>query len=341
MKTNSLILLVLFNLAAFSTLTAQVSVGGGKGLLRIYDAETVYPGLLYINPFYSFYGQEKDSRYSEDHTLNLSFTLGLSNKFELFLHTVPYQDDQDHIWGPIGDTDIGLKYQVPKNGSPLQFALVGLVNFPTAINHNVQFEPYSSDGTGWTLFGVANLDMKNTSAAIPLKFSFNIGYRDHDMSDRFFAEKKDQLVGGFGLKFPVRSSILYSELTGEIFINNTDEVSFSENLIRFTQGIRFLGPSSLVFDLAADFELGGASNDARIIANEFIKDYADWKITLGATYRTTLFKHLTPQEKLARKQKQEENEKLNSIRQKREQVSKDLEELKKNLEKEKRKEETY
>jgi len=341
LKKHKALLTLLGLVLIVSTSFGQVAVSGGKGLYRILDAESIYPGILYINPFYSGYGSDNEGKFSEDHTLNLSFTLGLSRKMEIYLNTVPYQDDQEHIWGPFGDTKIGVKYSFQSKERFTKFGLAGFATLPTAPRHNVDFEPFTSDKIGWGVLGLLNFDLKNNSSAIPLKFSLNFGYRDLDVKDRFFQDKKDQLVGGLGLKFPVRSSIIYSEFYSETFYNNSD-VSLSYNFVRFTQGIRFLGPWNLVFDIAGDIELGGYSEkDNGPSGNPFIKDYADWKVVVGMTYRTQMFKYLTPEEKLARKYQKEEQEKLESIRQKREQVIKDLEDIKKKLDKEKRDKDAY
>ena len=334
------IIACVFLLTISSLSYSQVTLSGGKGQLRVFDAETVYPGHLYINATYSGYAGEKETKSTfEDHTLNLSFTLGLAKSFDMFIHLVPYQDDQKNAFGPPGDSKLGIKYQFQRKDAVTNFAILGFVSFPTAQHHNVLFEPYSSDATGWGIMGLTTFDLKNTSGMLPLKISLNVGYWDHDMADRFFSDKTDQLIGGFGFKFPVRSSLLYSEITGELFINNGDNVTFSQNSIRFTQGLRFLGPLNLVFDIAGDIELGGYKpSELELSNNPYLKDYADWKILVGATYRTTLFSYKTKEQKIKEEQRKQEENKLDSIRDKREKVAKELEELRKKLEKEKNKE---
>jgi len=320
-------------------------MSGAKGLLRLFDSESVYPGLFYINPSYLAYAKKSEGKngeeigFAEDHTLNVGFTLGLSQSFELLAQVVPYQDDQHHIWGPIGDTKVGIKYHLPRKKGLLQLGLLGFATFPTAPSHNVRFEPFSVDKNSWGLVGITTLDFKAAAANIPLKIFINVGYRDLDWQDRFFQDKKDQLIGGFGLKFPIRSSVVYSEFSGEVFINNSDQVAFSQNSLRFTQGFRFLGPWHLIVDIAGDLELGDrAPSDALLAGNPFLKDYADWKVIVGATYQMTLFRYLTAEEKLARRQRQEEQKKLDAIREKREKAAKELEEMKRNLDKERQKE---
>jgi hypothetical protein len=317
--------------------TGQVTIEGGKGMLRIHDAEPVYPGLLYFNASYLGYVTSSEGNdAAEDHTLNLGLTLGLSRQFSLSAQLVPYQDDQQHLWGPPGDSRVSLKWHVPKHGGMMQFGVLAGVSIPTATNHNVQFERFTTDKPGWQIMALVNMDLKQSASRLPLKFSFNIGFRDHDWFDRFFMDDKDQLIGGLGFKFPVRSSLLYTELSGEVFINNTETVSFTENLLRVTQGLRFVGPWNLIVDVAGDYSLTSVPGEDRLAASPFLKDYADWKVIVGISTHTTLFTWLTPEERADRERKQEEMRKRHEIRRKREQVSEELEKMREKLEEEKK-----
>lgn len=313
---------------------AQVTLGGGKGTLRVYDAETVYTGNFYINSFYNGYFTESQSGgAAEDHTLNISMTLGLFNVMELFGHFVPYQDDQQHIWGPPGNTTTGFKLHLRRENKVFQTGFLTYARFPTAQNFNVPYEPFTIDANGWGLMWLSTWDFRSGSGSVPLKLALNLGYDDIDWKDRFFGDEKDKLLLGLGFKFPVRSSLLYSELTGEVFLNNTQEVAFTENLLRFTQGFRFLAPMNLVADLAADFTFGGA-DEPEAVRMPYVKQYAKWKFTFGLTYRTTLFKPLTAEQKAEKEKRRQEEEKLEAIRKKREQAIKELEEMRKKIEKE-------
>ena len=317
-----------------------MTLGGAKGSLRIYDADTISPGFLYGNLLYtSFVTKTEDgAHFIGDHTLNASATLGLSRAFELFLHTVPYQDDQVNAWGPIGNSRAGIKFHVPKRGPGFHFGLVGFVSLPTGLNQNVPYESFSVDAYGWGLLAAGTIDFRNISGTLPLKVSFNLGIRDHDWSDRYFVDGKDQLIGGVGLKFPIRSSLLYSEVSGEVFMNRED-IGFKQNFLRFTQGIKFFGPFNLVCDLGADIELGRYQpTSANPLQMSFIKDYADWKIIFGVTHRWHLFNRPDRQEQQKRQRENQERDDLDTIRQKREQAAKEIEEMSKQLQKEKKRE---
>jgi hypothetical protein len=344
--------LILLALAGLSW--GQVTLMGGKGQLRLFDAENVFPGHLYVNGVYSLFLEKNDSRslatdggletqsvLVKDNTFNLSLTLGLSKPFELFINTIPYQDNQKDLWGPVGDTRCGLKFHIPNEGAVLQTGMVGYVQIPTSPRHPIPYESFTFDSFGWALLGVMNLDLKNSGSALPFKLSLNIGYRDNDWQDRYFTDIKDQLLMGAGFKFPLRSYQFYSEVTGELFVNSA-QTTLRQNPIRFSQGIRFVGYKNFIFDLAADFRLGGyRPTENEINGNMLLKRYADWKVLLGVSYRTTLFTVLTPDEKKARTLQSEEKRKLDEIRKKREKVSQEMEELKKSVEKEKQEKQPF
>lgn len=325
---------------------AQVTLGGGKGHLRTYDADPVPAGQLYLNGFYSLYiekintavplgtGIGQREELAADHTLNLSLTLGLSNSFELMLHAVPYQDNQRDLFGPIGDTRIGVKFHIPHHGSILQTGVLGFVSLPTAPLHNIAYESYSADAYGWGLVGLASLDLRSSGIALPVKFVANIGYRDHDWGDRYFSAEQDQLLAGAGFKFPIRTTLFYAETTGEIFVNQNGRLALRQNLLRFSSGLRFLGPKQLVFDVAADIRLGNYTpSAAERTQNPWLKKYADWKVLFGVTHRIQLFETATPESRARRDRQTEEQQKNEEIRKQREQVNRELDELRKKVEK--------
>jgi hypothetical protein len=333
---------------------SQVSLTGGKGQLRLLDAENVFPGHLYLNGIYSLFMEKEDhsavaangtletqSILVKDNSFFLNLTLGLSKRFEFFLHTVPYQDNQRDLWGPVGDTRVGLKMHMPNEGGMLQTGVAAYVQIPTAPRDDIPYEPHSFNSYGWALLAMTNLDLKNSGVALPFKLSVNLGYRDNDWQDRYFNDRKDQLLAGAGFKFSVRACQFYSEATGELFINCPD-LSLRQNPLRFSQGIRFVGWKDFIFDLAADFRLGGyRPTQQEILQNPLLKRYADWKLLAGISYRTTLFTVLTPDEKKTRTLQSEEQRKLDEIRKKREKVAEEMEQLKKSVEKEKQEKQPF
>jgi hypothetical protein len=349
LKRHGIFLLLFLMGLGFQTLSAQVTLSGGKGQLRLVDAEPVVPGHLYVNAFYNIFVEKHDnvqllssgrketrSILIKDNAFNLNVTLGLFKFLEIFLHTVPYQDNQHDLWGPIGDTQTGFKLHVHNGNSWLQPGLLAYAQFPTAPSHEIPYETFTFDHNGWALMGLLNMDLKNTGSARPFKLTLNLGYRDSNWLDRYFADQKDQLLFGAGFKFPFRGYQLYSEVTGEMFVNQR-ETHFRQNPIRFSQGLRLIAMQDFIVDVAADIKLGGyRPTSEEVNRNPYLRRYADWKLHVGASYRTTLFTPMTPDEKVNRAQQNEEKRKLDEIRKKREQVTKELEDLKKSVEKEKK-----
>src|SRR4030067_1934049 len=109
--------------------------------------------------------------------MNVGFTFSPFSNVEMLMQVIPYQDDQKSAWGPVGDIKIGLKAGRPVVAAGLSAGLAGVVRFPTAMYHNVGYEPYSNDKTGWLLSFLSTYDFMK-SLAKPVKVSANIGYMD-------------------------------------------------------------------------------------------------------------------------------------------------------------------
>ncbi len=330
MQSRILYFLILLMCSAYP----QVSMTGGKGMLRLYEAETVTGGDLYINPFMSFYTTADYDRnvLLKDNTLNIGMTLGISRVFETFIHLTPYQTDQEHLWGALGDSKIGLKTYMPRPGV-WQYAFLAYADLASGQTHPLPFEPYSENAFGYAALGLMTLDFRRAESMLPLKLSFNLGYKSHNSSRGFFTGKTDQLVGGLGCKFPIKSSQLYTEITGELFVNQP-AVSFGQNSFRWSAGYKTFIKRGIIFDVAADLELGRYEPTAHERAHvpRFWHDYADWKILAGLTYRTTAFPSWDKERQAQEKQQQKQQQENKEIQQQRKDVIKELQEYQKQLE---------
>ncbi len=262
----------------------QTTMYGGRGLMRVYTAEPIGRGQLFVNSYFQTFldHAKRSGSLGKDHTLSLGFTIGLSKRTELTLNPVLYQDDQKHIWGPPGDMRVGLKYATPLALGGFSTGLGVFVKLPIAKNHNVIYEPYSSDKLGAGIIGLVTLDMTDTFPLMPLKLYLNFGYMDHHVGDQLFTNAEDQYLFGAGLKFPIRSVVFYTEYTGEVFVDNP-YVSRAENSTRLSQGVKILGPWNIVIDLAGDWGLHKPA--AQPVNPVYQKDYADWKVILGLNYQ--------------------------------------------------------
>lgn len=258
----------------------------------------------------------------------------MARYFELYANFIPYQDDQRSLWGQIGDTQLGFKYLTPLSSNFFKLGIGGFFKFPTARVSNVAYESFSTDKPAWAMSGLLSLDFIDAMPTFPLKFNFNFGYMDHNISDQYFTSTIDQMLIGAGFQFSFRSIQFFTEYSGEIFMNNRDEVAFQQNSTRITQGIRFLGPWNNTIDLSCD--VGLTQYDSLKNQTIFHKEYYGWKVRIGITHRFSVYKYFDKTAKLQRLKEEEERRKLEAIKKKREKVKQDLEQMKNNLEQKKK-----
>lgn len=304
----------------------QTAYTGGRGIFRVYSANTVKPGVLYSNLFtQSFLFTRGSAPLGKNHNLSLGFTYGISNDVELTAQIVGYQDDQQGIWGPPGNMQIGMKLKMPFSSYNVSTGLRGFLSLPTAKNQNVLYEPYSSEQVAWGIMGLLTIDMTDT---FPLKFHSNLGYLDHNISTFFSDTINDQMLLGLGFEFPIASVVLYTEYTGEIFYDNPN-VDFGNNSMRLTQGIRFPLILNLIFDVAVDIGLHRQAGNVP----EPVHKYSDWKVIIGASYE---FSSRSRKKKLDLSEKDLELDKemIEEIKKKRQEVAKKIEEMRKKIQKE-------
>ncbi len=329
------ILLVLFVMIFYSGQAySQVSMTGGKGLCRVLSADPITPTDIYLSwNISTFMEQTSKTTLSKYYLSNLNLTFGLASYLEMFVNFIPYQDDQKHLWGQIGDTYLGIKYLTPFSSEVFKFGIGGAYKLPTAKMANVPYESFSTGHPAYTLYGLTTLDFVSIMPKFPLKFNFNLGYKDNDIYDQYFQSKIDQMFLGAGFKFSIRTVQFYTEYSGEIFFNNSDYVDFSQNSIRLTQGIRFLGPWSNTIDIAVDIGLTQYDDSLTAIDPVFHKQYFDWKVRATLSHRFSVYKYFDKTAKLERQKREEELRKLEAIRKKREKVKEDLKKMKESLEK--------
>jgi len=336
-RTLKRILFLLIGIVSLFNVTyvdSQVSMHGGKGLFRILEAEPVNPTDIFVSGNFSLFfektGPEQLAKY---YNSNLNATFGVAKYLEIFINFVPYQDDQFHLIGRIGDTHLGLKYLTPLATEGFKLGFMGFYKFPSAEFPNVPYETFSTDKPAWGATALVTIDFLDVFPSLPIKFNLNFGYLDQNIYDPYFRSKIDQLTFGTGFKFSVRSVQVFTEYTGEIFFNNPGQVDFNQNSMRITPGVRFLGPWQNTIDLAFDFSL--TKYDSLKNKTPFHKEYYDWKATIGITHRFSVFKYFDKTARLEKQKRMEESKKLEEIRKKREKANQDLDKMKNILEKNK------
>ena len=325
------IVLMLLTVGSYS-LHAQTCMYGGTGLLRIQSAETLTPGQMALSLHFLTFAEEKEaSVLAKDVTFNAGLTFAISKMFEVTAGIDIYQDDNIRLVPMPGDTRLGLKVNMLR-GTIFRVGVLPFFKLPTGDVENIRYEPYSSKKTGWGILGLSTIDLREQLPFLPIKLYFNFGYMDHDMSDLYFQSKTDQGLYGIGIKIPIKTAVLFTEYTSEVFINQPG-LEYKDNSQRLTQALRFLGPLGLVFDAGFDIDLSRSPSSEYEEGNDlFHKDYADWKIFVGITKRFTLFPWLDKETRQARQRVLEEKRRKERLRKERENVAKDLEKMKKDLE---------
>lgn len=301
--------------------------------MRVFSAEPLGRSQFFVNTYFQTFldPSKRNNRLGKDHTLTLAFSVGLTHSLELTLLATPYQDDQKHVWGPPGDTHIGVKLALPLHVGGISTGVRGFMVLPTAKNANVPSEPYSSGKLGAGLQALVTVDMTQSFPLVPLKLYLNFGYMDHMLNDSFFTAEQDQYIFGAGIKFPIRSFVLHTEYTGEVFANNRN-LAFAENSSRITQGVKFLGPWDMIIDLSADI---GLDKPVQVVGEPqyYQKDYADWKVILGINYQFTSRSSQEPALSSGNKRQDERaRRELDEIRGEREGAQQSLQDMEKALE---------
>ena len=327
-KSLMWILALIFSIAPASY--SQIGLTGGKGLLRVLSADPIKPADILVSLNVSTYmKQASKASLTKYYRSNLNVTVGLAHYLEAYLNWIPYQDDQQHLWGMRGNTRLGIKYLTPIRNNFFKFGVLTNFIIPTASEANVPFETFSTDKFSWSVAGLLSFDFLKIMPRHPFKLNFNIGYIDHDVTDTYFTSTIDQLFIGGGVKFSIRSFQFYTEYSGEIFFNNKD-LPFNRNLTRISQGIRFLGPWDNVIDVSFDIAL--AKHDSLENIDIFHKEYYKWQVRAGITHRFSVYKYFDKTARLKRMKEEEERRKLEAIKKRRQKVKEDIKKMKKSLE---------
>lgn len=313
---------------------AQTARTGGKGLFYTHSAEVTDAHNLFVNGYATSYATKlSETSLAKDYTISFAATYGLFTDMETYLEVVAYQDDQNSLWGPMGDTQLGLKYRFPFSKPTIHFGLNAFILFPSAVNSNVKYEPFRSESAGAGVQFLTTFSLANQIPSLPMKIHLNWGYMDHELKDAPFSSDIDQWLFGLGVICPIRSYQIYAEYSAEPFVQN-DSVSYSESSSRLSVGFKFMAKQKYIIDIVGEI---GLSNDTYAEENPGVlkayqKDYADWRLGVGLTYRFSFERFFDKTETVDAQEESLEQEKLSRIRAQREQARQDIDSLKKTLE---------
>ena len=116
-KDSVLKKLILFFCVSFLLLIttagiSQISYRGGKGMSHVLEADPIRATDIYFSANMISFMREKPGSavLTKYFGFNTNLTVGLANYLECFLDFMPHRDDQQNLYGTIGDTYLGLKY---------------------------------------------------------------------------------------------------------------------------------------------------------------------------------------------------------------------------------------
>lgn len=333
---KTLFVLLLSTWMLLPALSEAQYMTNGKDIFRVQSGETLGKKILALNFYQASHFREDEqrgggTRVNSFTTMAITGTYGLFNSLDVIAEFVPWQDDYTAtVWGPLGDTRLGLKWRIPQYfGDNMHVGLLGFTVLPTADQHRIPFEQYSSSGTS---FGGKLLYSWDTQlGAVPFKLYLNGGYmlwNGDDDDNPIPLDNKDQVLLGVGTKFSFRKIVLMAEYTREQFVE-TDSLASKEQAQRFNVGIKVPAPFGLTLDLGYEQTL---SDDDP--STPFVADYHDWKI-IAAIKKVFFFNEDEERRKrmmLLERIRQEEEQRLKSIEEERKDVEQEIEDLKKLIE---------
>jgi hypothetical protein len=299
---------VLTSLLSVSLGNAQYHAGG-RGLMYVHSARTLSKGNLHSYFHSRFFGDI--GKFQPQYFLNAywnvqaSFALnyGLTNRFELSLLPIVYQDTNRGEKGYNLPDDLFLKLKFGSIGSPgsrLKYGALLSTRLPLGGTHNVVLEPYSA---GTLEIGIAGLASYAKDALFPdesLNFHLNLGFLSHNDAGETLTELSSDTLSntgisseftyGLGLRYPFERLGLALELNGNYFIKQPAPTAYSrENYLYLTPGLSYRISPRWQFDLAVDVRLASDSDETEFgfidpTPEEMPGSYSGWRVNLGLKY---------------------------------------------------------
>ena len=372
MKVAKLSWIVAISVLIFSqTSLAQENVGG-RGLFYVHSARAI--GKSHMNTYLHsrFFGKVGGAGASVctywDVQGSVTINWGLSDKVEVSLFPIIYQDTQENV-GNIPD-DLFLRFKLAslaKPGASFQYGIMVHTRFPTAKRHNVIFEPYSAGSVevGFTVLGTYSADPLYPTEASNVHF--NLGYLFHnDAGDKLTDNPNDNITNssissemlyGFGLRYPFEKWDVTFEFNGNMFIQKPAVTAYTrENYFYLTPGLSYKVAKWMRIDFGADFRLTPDKDETEYdflpnFPHQLPTTHPDWRAHMGiklAILPTSIYYHDSDRDLIMRKaetrrqlfeqivKEKQETEKaeqeLERIKQERIKAEKELQRLRKLLE---------
>jgi len=279
-------------------------INGGRGLTYVKSAWNLQPGHLTFSGRSQVWGQVASGTLTSIAVWNiqgaLSLNYGVSDHIELAISPIMYQDTQrgEKKYMVPGDLMFGLKFgSYNLGGSSLTWGISLDTRFPTAEEHNIVFEPYSTATISWGFTTMFSYSKDPLYPEEKLSVDFNLGYINHnDVGEKLSGNPNDpfsvrmmtqQLLYGLGIKIPTPTFDFTMEMYGNSFIQGPPiQTAYSmENYLYLTPGINYRAARWLTLKVGADLRL---SSDTDETTYQYVGKYSDdlpnyvsWRLNFG------------------------------------------------------------
>ncbi len=288
------------------TTPAWSQINAGRGPLNVRSAWTLEPGYLTLSTYTRFFGKVSKLGTTAitvwDVQGGLSLNYGISKHFEASLLPIIYQDTNRGGKGYnfLDDMFLFLKIgSFGSKGNSLSYGVNLGVRFPTAKEHNVIFEPYAADKTGFGINALASYARDPLYPEDAFSMHFNLGYWNHnDVGAKLTPSSfpKDtvrvlnmtqELSYGAALLFPFEKFDFRFEVHGSTFLQAPPVTAYSrESVMYVSPGVSYKPYRWMTMQLNADIRVANAADKTdytRPGVNKFanLPNYSSWRITLG------------------------------------------------------------
>jgi len=308
---SRILFLVLFASLTGQTSPAHSQINASRGPLIVRSAWTLEPGYLTLLTHTRFFGKVTQQTGKSGTTAvtiwdvqgGLSLNYGLSKHFEAAFVPVIYQDTNKRTgkrYNLLDDLFLFVKVgSLGSKGSSLNYGFDLGVRFPTGKEHNVIFEPYSADKTGFGVNAMVSYARDPLYPEDGMSTHFNIGYWNHNdvgarLTPKDFTRDTERVLNmtqelnyGVAMLFPFDKFDFRFEVYGRRFLQQPPATAFSrENLLYISPGVTYKPYRWLTVLLNADIRVTNAADETdynKPGVNKIpdLPNYSDWRITLG------------------------------------------------------------
>ncbi len=288
----------------FSSFVYGQQNSGGRGLIYVHSARTIGKGNLNAYFHSRFFGKVGTTVTSVTYwDVQGSFTLnyGLTDRIELSLFPIVYQDTNRGKSGMNIPDDLFLKFKIGSLGTPsskFKYGVMITSRFPIGGMHNIIYEPYSAGTVEVGFTGMASYAEDLLFPDEKFNGHFNLGYIFHNDAGNKLSESAQDTISnksissevtyGMGFVYPFEKWNVTMEMNGNFFVQKPASTAYSrENYLYLTPGVSYKVYQWLHIDFAADFRLTPDNDKTQYVygisqlPQQLPTSYPDWRVHMA------------------------------------------------------------